>query len=77
MYRDGYAGQATYLSKLILAAVAEIIKKSPKPPVIIIQGDHGSKLRLDQELVEKDGPQRVFPEFERVLRAAESSGQAV
>jgi len=61
MYSGGYAGQAAYLSKLILSAVDQILKKSPKPPVIIIQGDHGSKLKLDQELLEKTDVNECFP----------------
>ncbi len=61
MYSTGYAGQATYLSKLIVGAVTEILKKSSKPPVIIIQGDHGSKLRLDQEDVNKTDLNECFP----------------
>jgi hypothetical protein len=60
-YAKGYAGQATYISKLILAAVDRILKANPDPPVIIIQGDHGSKMRLDQELVNKTDLNECFP----------------
>ena len=60
-YQAGYAGQATYISKLLLPAVDKIIKLSSKPPVIIIQGDHGSKLNLDQELLEKTDVNECFP----------------
>jgi hypothetical protein len=31
----------TYINKRILAIVDLILKDSPKPPIIIIQGDHG------------------------------------
>jgi len=37
----GYRGQATYVSKMVRDAVAEILRRSPEPPVIIVQGDHG------------------------------------
>jgi len=60
-YSKGYAGQVTYISKLALAAVDQILKNSSKPPVIIVQGDHGSKLNLDQELVQKTDIDEVFP----------------
>jgi len=60
-YATGYRGQATYLSNLMLDAVDKILKSSKKPPVIIIQGDHGSKLKLDQELVEKTDLNECFP----------------
>lgn len=41
-YADGYAGQITYLNNRILTVVQQIIANSETPPVIIIQGDHGS-----------------------------------
>jgi hypothetical protein len=37
----GYRGQAIYISKIVAGAVAEILKRSAEPPIIIIQGDHG------------------------------------
>ncbi len=37
----GYRGQAIYVSKIVAAAVAEVLKRSAEPPIIIIQGDHG------------------------------------
>ena len=60
-YADGYSGQVTYISKLMLAAVDRILKNNSKPPVIIIQGDHGSKLKLNQEEVEKTDLNECFP----------------
>ncbi len=40
-FAKGYAGQAKFLAKQVSEITAEIIKNSPTPPVIIIQGDHG------------------------------------
>jgi hypothetical protein len=40
-YKVKYPDQVTYINKRILAIVDLILKSSPKPPVIIIQGDHG------------------------------------
>ncbi|MGE5461962.1 MAG: hypothetical protein ACM3PS_01315 [Syntrophothermus sp.] len=40
-YFQGYHGQAIFTSKQILEVIAEIIKSSATPPIIIIQGDHG------------------------------------
>jgi len=37
----GYTNQVTYANKQVLVIVKEIINKSPTPPIIIIQGDHG------------------------------------
>ena len=59
-YRNGYAGQVTYISKLMLSSVEKILTSSPKA-VIIIQGDHGSKLKLNQEEVGKTDLNECFP----------------
>lgn len=60
-YREGYAGQAEYLSKQVLRSIDVLLKSGGKKPVIIIQGDHGSKLRLDQELLGKTDVNECFP----------------
>lgn len=39
---DGYRNQVEYINHRILSIVDAILKKSVHPPVIIIQGDHGS-----------------------------------
>ena len=36
-----YGGQVTYLSTLLLDVVWRILGQSPRPPIIIIQADHG------------------------------------
>ncbi len=46
-YVRGYRGQAAYLVKRVDRMIDEVLAKSPKPPVIIIQSDHGSGLHLD------------------------------
>ena len=40
-YKVKYPDQVTYINKRILAIVDLILKNSPKPSIIIIQGDHG------------------------------------
>ena len=40
-YRQGYAAQVQYVNQLLEATVSEIIARSPAPPVIIVQADHG------------------------------------
>jgi len=37
----GYNNQAKYISNAILPQLKKLINESPKPPVIILQGDHG------------------------------------
>jgi hypothetical protein len=41
-YIGGYRNQITYINKLVLEAVDEILRQSQSPPIIIIQSDHGS-----------------------------------
>lgn len=66
-YTRGYAGQVTYISKLVLDTVDQILKKPGTRPVIILQGDHGSKLKLDQELLEKTDVNECFPNLNAFL----------
>lgn len=40
-YGLGYRNQAIFISRQISQLVKDIIEKSPTPPIIIIQGDHG------------------------------------
>ena len=40
-FRKGYHNQAVFISRKIVDVVRNIIADSPRPPVIIIQGDHG------------------------------------
>jgi hypothetical protein len=42
-----YRDQMTFLNTKILAAVDAILDRSPQPPVIVIQGDHGSRAHTD------------------------------
>jgi hypothetical protein len=42
-YLDGYAGQVSYLNGRILDTVDRLRARPGRPPVIIIQGDHGSR----------------------------------
>jgi hypothetical protein len=48
-FRVGYRDEVTYLNKRILGIVREIINKSKIPPVIIIQGDHGNDIAVNEE----------------------------
>lgn len=46
-YRDGYTGEIEYLNSLLMGAINTILNKSPDPPIIILQGDHGSGVFTD------------------------------
>jgi hypothetical protein len=42
-----YREQLAFLNKKILEAVDAILSRSPEPPIIILQGDHGSRAYAD------------------------------
>lgn len=60
-YRNGYTGQAQTIGRMMLKAIDELLAKEKTPPIIVIQGDHGPKMHLDQELLEKTDISEVFP----------------
>ncbi len=66
-YQKGYADQATYISHKLLDLISKMVKSSSKPPIIILQGDHGSKLRLNQQLIEKTDLNECFPNLNAYL----------
>jgi hypothetical protein len=46
-YRTGYPQQVAFLNHMLQNVVEQILSKSAVPPIIIIQGDHGSGMLLD------------------------------
>lgn len=60
-YKNGYAGQAQYVGKLVLEVVDALLKAPGQKPIILIQGDHGPKLHMDQDSVERTDVNEVFP----------------
>jgi hypothetical protein len=59
-YRKNFAGQVEYTSKQVIRTLDRLLASKQKP-VIIIQGDHGSKLHLHQESLEQTDLHEVFP----------------
>jgi hypothetical protein len=58
-YLQGYRNQVIFTTTRIRQTIQEILQNSPQPPIIIIQGDHGSGLNLDQHsLAKTDVPDR-------------------
>lgn len=45
-YLEKYRGQLTFLNKKLEEAVGAILARSSEPPVIILQGDHGTRAYL-------------------------------
>jgi len=52
-YLIGYPQQLAYTDKMIQDVIDTILEKSKNPPVIVIQGDHGSGMLLDWESAKK------------------------
>jgi hypothetical protein len=40
-YVEGYRAQARFLGRRVAETVEKILARSPEPPIIVIQGDHG------------------------------------
>src|SRR5204863_650879 len=52
-YIRGYIGQLQYVNRRTLGAIDAILRGSRRKPIIIIQGDHGSRMNLDWDSLEK------------------------
>ncbi len=46
-YIEGYRGQVQFVNRELEKVIPEILARSSRPPIIIIQGDHGSGSMLD------------------------------
>jgi hypothetical protein len=69
-HHPGYPDQVTYLNSRILPIIDGILERSAVPPVIVLQGDHGSpELRTDGRRMDilngyhlpGDGSRRLYP----------------
>lgn len=52
-YRKGYAGQIEWVNARLEEWLAFLLARSGEKPIVLLQGDHGSKLRLDQNDMSK------------------------
>jgi len=53
VYVRGYRDQAVYITRRIEVIIDQILARSKVPPILILQSDHGSGLRLNMESKEK------------------------
>ncbi len=49
VYVRGYRGQAVYITRRIEEVIDQILARSKVPPILILQADHGSGLRLNMQ----------------------------
>jgi hypothetical protein len=59
-YKLGYISQLRYINRRVLEAVDAILQQSARPPIIILQGDHGSRMNLDWDSQEKTDLREPF-----------------
>ena len=59
-YKTGYVNQLKYVNQKTLEALDSILKLSRRPPIVIIQGDHGSRMNLDWDSVAKTDLREPF-----------------
>jgi len=52
-YRRGYAEQVQFVNRKMLDAIGRILKRSTRPSVIILHGDHGPGSGLDWDVPER------------------------
>jgi len=48
-YYKGYRNQAAFLSTQLVEAMSTLLADSPRPPIIVIQGDHGPWLQTGSD----------------------------
>ncbi|MFC1922394.1 sulfatase-like hydrolase/transferase [Chloroflexota bacterium] len=52
-YISGYTEQIQYVNKIVIDLIDEILANSENQPIIVIQGDHGSRMLTDWSSVEQ------------------------
>lgn len=63
-YREGYSGKVQHTAKELLKVVDALLSGSKgNPPIIIIQGDHGSKLGVSHKSLEETDVREGFSCF--------------
>jgi hypothetical protein len=65
-YRRRYPDQLAFISRRVLAVVDEIFARSARPPVVILQGDHGARMTLNWEDIRRSGLRDSFANLNAV-----------
>ena len=60
VYRRGYAGQVTFLSRAVPPVLADILEEGREAPVVIVLGDHGPGLGLAHDSLERSDLEERF-----------------
>jgi hypothetical protein len=59
-YKKNYVGELQYINHKLKQTIDRILTTSRKPPVIILQSDHGSRMHLDWEELDKTNLKEAF-----------------
>lgn len=59
-YRKNYIGELQYINHKMKHAIDRILANSRQPPIIILQSDHGSRMHLDWEQLDKTNLKEAF-----------------
>ncbi|MFN3728976.1 MAG: sulfatase-like hydrolase/transferase [Fimbriimonadaceae bacterium] len=70
-YQTGYAEQVQYLNVLLRETIDYILANNRRDAIIILQGDHGPKMHLDQADLSKTDIQESFPILNAILMPKE------
>ena len=65
--KTGYLGQLKFTNKLVIDMIENILSKYEQPPIIVIQGDHGSGEMPGWNKLEKEGLQERHSNFVAIL----------
>ena len=65
-YATKYPDQINYINSLVMKMIEQIRAKSDRGSIIVIQGDHGPRLRLDGNNLENTKLEEVFPIFNAI-----------
>ena len=59
-YARGYTGQLQYINRRVIEALDAILRRSRKPPIIILQADHGSRMNMDWDSLQRTDVREPF-----------------
>jgi hypothetical protein len=69
-YRAGYVAQLQYINRQVLRTVDALLSRSKRPPIIVIQGDHGSRMNVDWDRLEHTDLRECFAVLNAVYAPA-------
>lgn len=72
-YRQGYADQLTYLNEKVLAALDAVKARQKRPAILVLMGDHGSRMETSWKSLERTNLKEPFA---NLMAVSTPDGQA-